>query len=87
MKKVHERINSCLLEYTQLQYPDSSDRYVQNLMRLPGRLLSINKHSKLRSDLRGLATKMESWFIDKLEQGFISQSSLLGEILVTKKKQ
>ncbi|CBY12184.1 unnamed protein product [Oikopleura dioica] len=37
MKKVHERINSCLLEYTQLQYPDSSDRYVQNLMRLPGK--------------------------------------------------
>jgi len=37
MKKVHERINSCLLEYTQVQYPESSDRYVQNLMRLPGK--------------------------------------------------
>ncbi|CAG5078108.1 Oidioi.mRNA.OKI2018_I69.PAR.g8902.t1.cds [Oikopleura dioica] len=73
MKKVSERINSCLLEYTQLQYPDSSDRYVQNLMRLP--------------DLRGLANKIENWFVDKLNQGYISQSSLLGEILLTKKNQ
>lgn len=73
MKKVHERINSCLLEYTQVQYPESTDRYVQNLMRLP--------------DLRGLANKMQNWFVDKLDQGYISQSSLLGEILVTKKNQ
>ena len=39
------------------------------------------------ADLRGLANKMQNWFVDKLEQGYISQSSLLGEILVTKKSQ